>query len=85
MTAQTLTKKGEREYIRFARSLGKRIGAHARMIGDSTWTREAYDAARFDSDEAARMVKHIVQTVQNRHIAVIVATYSGCPAYINYR
>lgn len=85
MTAQTLTKKGERDYIRFARALGERIGAHTRMIGDSTWTCEAYSAAQSASDEAERMVRHIVQTVQNRHIAVIVATYSGCPTYINYR
>ena len=83
--AQTLTKRGERDYIRFARSLGKRIGAHARMIGDSSRTQDEYLSAQFDSDEAARMVKHIVQTVDNRHIAVIVATFSGCPAYINYR
>lgn len=82
---QTLTKHGERDYIRFAKSLAKKIDAHARLIGRHDVTVEQYQAARHEADEAARLVKHIVQNVDNRHIAVVVAVNSGCPAYINYR
>ncbi len=83
--AQTLTAKGERDYIRFAKSLAKRMDAHTRLIGRHDVTDEQYQAARHEADEAARLVKHIVQNVSNRHIAVVVAVNSGCPAYINYR
>ena len=82
--AQTLTKRGERDYIKFAKSLGKVIGAHARLIGTGC-TNDEYLAAQYASEEAVRMVKHIIQTVDNRHIAVIVSTFSGCPSYINWR
>ena len=85
MTTQTLTKRGERDWIKYARSLGKVIGQHARMIGNSGITQDEYLAAQFESDEAIRKVKHIVTSVENRHIAVIVATFSGCPSYINFR
>jgi len=85
MTAQTLTARGERDYIRFARSLGRKIGAHAALIGQGNVTCEQYDAARAESDEAERLVRHIVQSVDNRHIAVIVSTFAGCPAHINFR
>lgn len=83
--AQTLTAQGERDYVRFARSLAKKIHAPASMIGTPGLTTEQYQAARHEADEAARLVKHIVQNVSNRHIAVVVSQYSGCPAYINYR
>ena len=83
--AQTLTKQGERDYIRFVKSLAKKIDSHTRLIGRHDVTDEQYQAARRESDEAARLVKHIVQNVDNRHIAVVVSQYSGCPSYINFR
>ena len=82
---QTLTAQGERDYIRFAKSLAKKIDAPHFMIGKPGLTDEQYQAARHEADEAARLVKHIVQNVANRHIAVVIAVNSGCPAYINYR
>ncbi len=55
-------------------------------VADPPWeASDVHGAARHEADEAARLVKHIVQNVSNRHIAVVVSQYSGCPAYINYR
>lgn len=82
---QTLSNKAERDYIRFARSLGKLIGAHHKMIGDSSYTVEEYQRVQAESDAAVATVKYIVQSVENRHIAVIVATFSGCRSFINWR
>lgn len=82
---QTLTNKGEMMFVRFAISLKRQIGKHVKMIGNSEYSEAEYQAAEFQSGEAERLVKHIVKTVENRHIAVIVAKYSGCPGFINYR
>ena len=51
--AQTLTAQGERDYIRFAKALAKKIDSHTRLIGRHDVTDEQYQAARRESDEAA--------------------------------
>lgn len=81
---QTLSKKAERDYIKFAKELRRDIGAHNKLIGTGC-DNDTFIEARKRSDAAVSLLKYIIQSVDNRHIAVIIATYSGCPGYINYR
>ena len=85
MRPQTLTAAGERAYARFGRSLGRKIGAHTRLIGRPNTTQTEYLAAQRESDEAIAVLRCLVCTVKNRHIAYVVAHAAGCPGYLNLR
>lgn len=85
MRPQTLTSAGERAYARFGRSLGKKIGAHTRLLGRRGVTQTEYLNAQRESDEAIAVLRCLVCTVENRHIAYVVANAAGCPGYLNMR
>ena len=71
-----------------ARQLRKRIGAHYRYASAAKWPRynqDTYYELRRDSEEAASLVKYLVQHLENRHDAVTFANAVGCPGYINMR
>lgn len=74
-----------RHWHRLARNLRNVIGAHHRMIGDSSVTQEQYLNAQRESDEAVRYAKYLIQQLQNRHLAVTFANVVGMPGYINNR
>ena len=67
------------------RELRRVIGKHNRMDYLKGGTSDAYYAARSESDDAERLLRYLVQMLDNRHQAVVLASAAGCPGYINYR
>ena len=74
-----------RDILRIAKPLRAAIGAHYRLIGDSNVCHEDYQRARAESDLAVQRAKYLIQHLQNRHDAVMLARAVGMDGYINMR
>lgn len=74
-----------RNILRIAKPLRAAIGAHYRLIGDSSICHEDYQRARAESDLAVQRAKYLIQHLQNRHDAVMLARAVGMDGYINMR
>jgi len=71
--------------LRMAKPFKAQIGAHARLIGDSSVTNDEYQRVRADSDMAVQRAKYLIQHLADRHDAVLFARAVGMPGYINMR
>jgi hypothetical protein len=67
-----------------AKPLKAKIGAHVRLIGTGC-DADAYYRAQSDSDLAVQQAKYLIQHLDNRHDAVLLAHAVGMPGYINMR
>jgi len=67
-----------------AKPLRAKIGAHMRLLGTGCGD-ETYQRARADSDLAAQQAKYLIQHLDNRHDAVLLAHAVGMPGYVNMR
>ena len=74
-----------RTILRMARPFRAVIGAHQRLIGDSTVTHDDYLRARADSDLAVQLATYLIQHLTDRHDAALFARAVGMPGYINTR
>lgn len=74
-----------RDILRIAKPLRAAIGAHYRLLGDSNVRHEDYQRARAESDLAVQRAKYLIQHLQNRHDAVMLARAVGMDGYINMR
>ena len=54
-----------------ARQLRAKIGAHYRMIGDSSVTHDDYMRARSESDDAESTARYLIQYLSTAQAAVI--------------
>lgn len=67
-----------------AKPLRLKIGAHMRVLSTGC-DDETYQRARADSDLAAQQAAYLIQHLDNRHDAVLLAHAVGMPGYINMR
>ena len=67
-----------------AKPLKAKIGGHVQLIG-TCYDADAYYRAKSDSDLAVQQAKYLIQHLDKRHDAVLLAHAVGMPGYVNMR
>lgn len=73
-----------RDAVRLARTLKQRMDAHINSIGAGIDAAE-YERLQADATAARQLGVYLIQQLQHRHAATLLARSLGLPGYINTR